>query len=76
MSFRWIRFLTLSYEIGQGITSIWHVKKVSLESLYENCIKVLGEPELEGKAQTPDLQECKALPSWPSSHVASFSSDL
>lgn len=24
--------------------------------------KVLGEPELEGKAQTPDLQECKALP--------------
>ena len=53
MSFRWIRFLTLSYETGQGITSIWHVKKVSLESLYENCTRYWESQNLKVK---PRLQ--------------------
>lgn len=61
------------YPIRQAdITSIWHVKKVSLESFVWKLHKVLGEPELEGK---PRLQICRvqSLASWPSSHVASFS---
>lgn len=62
MSFRWIRFLTLSYEIGQGITSIWHVKKVSLESLKENCTRYWESQNLKVKPRLQIYRECKALP--------------
>ena len=46
-------FLPLSYEVGQGMISIWHVKKVSLESLYKNCTRCWESQYLKVK---PRLQ--------------------
>lgn len=75
-SFIRISFLPLSYEVGQDMISIWHEKKVSLESLSKNCTRYWESRYLKVKPRLQVYRNAKPCLITVKSCCLFLSSDL